>query len=71
MASITNTWNKLNTFLVETRSEIKKVTFPSRKEVVATTFVVLIASFVFSFYLWAADLVILRAYQGVLGIFSR
>ena len=41
-----------------------------RKEVVATTIVVLIASFVFSFYLWAADIVILRVYGGVLRIFS-
>ncbi len=70
MASIASGWTKLTTFLTETRSEIKKVTFPSRKEVVATTIVVLIASFVFSFYLWAADIVILRVYQGVLRIFS-
>ncbi len=70
MASIASGWKNLTTFLTETRSEIKKVTFPSRKEVVATTIVVLIASFVFSFYLWVADIVILRVYQGVLRIFS-
>ena len=70
MASIASSWKNLTTFLTETRSEIKKVTFPSRKEVVATTIVVLIASFVFSFYLWAADIVILRVYEGVLRIFS-
>ena len=60
----------MTTFVTETRSEMKKVTFPSRPEVIATTTMVLIASFVFSFYLWAADIVILRVYEGVLRIFQ-
>ena len=70
MASIANSWKKMTTFVTETRSEMKKVTFPSRPEVIATTTMVLIASFVFSFYLWAADIVILRVYEGVLRIFQ-
>ena len=70
MASIANGWKKMTTFVTETRSEMKKVTFPSRPEVIATTTMVLIASFVFSFYLWAADIVILRVYEGVLRIFQ-
>ena len=65
MASITGAWNKTKTFLTETRSEIKKVTFPSRDEVVATTVVVLIASFIFAFYLWVSDIVILNIYEGI------
>jgi preprotein translocase subunit SecE len=60
VASITGTWTQIKTFLSETRSEMKKVTFPSRQEVVATTAVVLIASFIFAFYLWVADIVILH-----------
>lgn len=53
------------TFVGEVRAELKKVTFPSRKEVVSTTIVVLIATFIFGFYLFLADIVILRAYQGI------
>jgi preprotein translocase subunit SecE len=49
----------------ETRSELKKVTFPSRDEVVATTIVVLIASVIFAFYLWVSDIVILKVYEGI------
>jgi preprotein translocase subunit SecE len=56
------------TFLDEVRSELKKVTFPPRKEVVSTTIVVLVATFIFGFYLFLADLVILRAYQGIFQI---
>ena len=65
MISITGGWRKVTTFLTETRSEVKKVTFPSRDEVVATTIVVLAASFIFAFYLWASDIVILNIYEGI------
>ena len=57
-------------FLKEVRSEVKKVSFPSRPEVIATTVVVLIASVVMALFLWASDLVILRLYEMVLGVFS-
>ena len=55
----------MRTFLAETRSELKKVTFPSRDEVVATTIVVLIASVIFAIYLWVSDIVILKVYEGI------
>jgi preprotein translocase subunit SecE len=58
----------LRTFFGEVRAELRKVTFPARKEVVSTTVVVLIATFIFGFYLFVADLVILRAYQGIFQI---
>ncbi|MGB3565401.1 MAG: preprotein translocase subunit SecE, partial [Thermoanaerobaculia bacterium] len=58
-------WRRMRAFLSETRSELKKVTFPSRDEVVATTIVVLIASVIFAFYLWVSDIVILKVYEGI------
>jgi preprotein translocase subunit SecE len=60
---------KSRNFLAETRAEMKKVTFPSRDEVVATTMVVLVASFVFAVYLWLADLVIVKVYDAILNFF--
>ncbi len=60
-----NWWNKAKEFLSETRSEMRKVSFPSRDEVVATTIVVLITSFVFAVFLFAADQLIIHAYQGI------
>ena len=62
--------SKSREFLREVKSEWKKVTFPSREEVVSTTIVVLIASTIKAIYLWVADLAILRAYQFTIGIFS-
>ena len=65
MASISGTFSRMRNFLTETRSEMKKVTFPSREEVVGTTIVVLVASVIFAFYLWVADLVILQVFEWI------
>ena len=55
----------MRSFLTETRSEMKKVTYPSRDEVVGTTIVVLVASVIFAIYLWVADLIILQAFEWI------
>jgi preprotein translocase subunit SecE len=43
-------------FLTEVRSELGRVTWPSRREVWATTIVVILTSLVFGLYLYAVDL---------------
>ena len=48
-------------FLTEVRAELKKVTWPSRKEVYSTTLVVIATSIFFGFYLWGLDIVFSRA----------
>jgi preprotein translocase subunit SecE len=45
-------------FLTEVRNEMKRVTWPSRKEVYATTFVVIVTSTFFGLYLFGIDLVL-------------
>jgi len=42
-------------------AEMKKVTWPSRSEVVSTTVVVLVATVVFAVYLWGCDVVFYKA----------
>jgi len=44
-------------FLNEARAELKKVTWPSRKEIYNTTIVVLFATFFFGFYLFFWDII--------------
>ncbi len=61
---------RVKEFLSEVRSEVKKVSFPSRPEVISTTVVVLIASVVMAVFLWLSDIVILQLYEAVLGVFS-
>jgi preprotein translocase subunit SecE len=53
-------------FLKEVRSELKKVTWPGRKEVYSTTLVVIATSIFFGFYLWGLDLVFSRVLSLVL-----
>ena len=50
-------YKRFSNFLREVRSEAKKVTWPSRKEVYNTTVVVLIAMVFFGFYLYFMDAV--------------
>jgi preprotein translocase subunit SecE len=63
-------WNKSRTFFSEVVTEMKKVTFPSRDEVVGTTVVVIITSFVFALFLYVADFAIVKAYEQILKVFG-
>jgi len=51
-----NWWERWRRFLSEVRNELSRVTWPSRKEVYATTFVVIVTSIFFGVYLWGIDL---------------
>ena len=48
-------WDNSRSFLTEVRNETKRVTWPSRKEVYATTVVVILTSAFFGIYLWGMD----------------
>ena len=61
-------WDNGRTFLTEVRNEMRRVTWPSRKEVYATTVVVILTSAFFGIYLWSLDLALDR---GVRWIFAR
>ncbi|MFQ6084541.1 MAG: preprotein translocase subunit SecE [Candidatus Aminicenantia bacterium] len=43
-------------FLKDVRAELRKVTWPSKREVYSTTIVVIIATFFFGFFLYAVDI---------------
>ena len=61
-------WNRSRTFLTEVRNELKKVTWPLRKEVYAATVVVILFSFILGTFLWVVDLILER---GVFALFQR
>ena len=48
-------WKEFTHFLSDVRGELRKVVTPSRKEVEATTTVVLIAVFLFGVFFWVVD----------------
>ena len=49
-------WDRARNFLSEVRNEMKRVTWPSRREVYATTVVVILVSVFFGLYLWIIDM---------------
>ena len=51
-------WGRSRTFLAQVRNELERVTWPSWKEVQATTVVVILTSVAFGVYLWGVDLVL-------------
>jgi len=58
---------KTNNFLQEVKVELGKVTWPTRKETIATTWVVVFIVVLISFYLGACDLVLARLLRFLLG----
>lgn len=62
---------RTKTFLGDVRNEMRHVSKPSRKEVVATTSVVLITVALFGIYFFIVDLAIGRAVDKMLHYFSR
>jgi preprotein translocase subunit SecE len=52
---VTGWFTNSKTFLSEVRNELKRVTWPTRKEVYATTLVVILTSIFFGVYLFALD----------------
>jgi preprotein translocase subunit SecE len=56
---------RMRLFLSEVRNELKRVTWPSQKEVYATTVVVIITSVFFGLYLFTLDQILLTLVQWV------
>jgi preprotein translocase subunit SecE len=61
---------RIKSFYGDVRNEMRKVTTPARKEVEATTIVVIITVFIFGVYFWVVDGVIGRSLDGVFKYFS-
>lgn len=58
---------KIMTFFESVKIELGKVTWPTRKETVATTGVVVMIVFVISIYLGACDVVLSKLMRLILG----
>jgi preprotein translocase subunit SecE len=68
--SVTGWWGRSRRFLAEVRNEMARVTWPSRREVYATTFVVILTSVFFGVYLYGVDLILNAIMARVFQTFS-
>jgi len=62
---------KIRRFLTEVSVELKRTTWPSRREVRGTTLVVIVTVFVFAIFLFAVDVVLSNGVTKIFDYFSR
>ena len=58
---------KTKNFIDEVKTELNKVTWPTRKETIGTAWVVVIIIFLISIYLGACDIVLAKLMRLILG----
>ena len=63
-------WERGRSFLAEVRNEMRRVTWPSRKEVYATTLVVIVTSAFFGIYLFSLDFLFNQAVSWIFRTFG-
>ena len=61
---------RLKQFLNEVVSELKKTTWPGRREVYGTTVVVIVTVLICAFYLWIVDLLLNKGMNAVFKVFG-
>jgi preprotein translocase subunit SecE len=63
-------WGRTAEFMAEVRNEMKRVTWPSQREVYATTVVVILTASFFGLYLFGVDIVLSSAVQAIFNRFG-
>jgi len=63
LGKVKDLWVRMKTFFIEVNAEVRKVTWPTFKEVRDTTIVVIIAVFLFGIFLYFVDMGLHRLIQ--------
>ena len=66
-----NWYKKIVQFLLEVWIELKKTSWPNRKEVYGTTIVVIIATILCSAFLYVVDLSLSKIMNFIIGTFEK
>ena len=67
VGSVTKIANKVGQFLREAKMELKKVKWPTRKELLASTAVVIVLTLLVAFYLGLVDFGLIKIIRNVVG----
>ena len=62
------TWAKIRKFVRDTKSELKKVVYPSSKQVLNNTLVVLLCVLIVGIFVWVFDAVATFGIQGLISL---
>jgi preprotein translocase subunit SecE len=64
-----NTWLQVRDYVSDIRTEMRRVTWPSKQEIYGTTVMVLITTFLFGIYFWLCDQAFSHSISAVLRYF--
>ena len=64
-------WNATKEFFKDLHAEMRRVTWPNRKQVQATTLVVIVTVFAFAAYFFVVDLALGRTITKVFDLFTK
>jgi preprotein translocase subunit SecE len=71
MADVKNWFQTTKDYVNDLKLEMRRVTWPSRKQVEGTTAVVIISVFAFAAYFAVVDAVLTRGIAKILAVFSK
>jgi preprotein translocase subunit SecE len=66
-----NWWVSTNDYINELKLEMRRVTWPNRKQVESTTAVVIFSVFAFAAYFEVVDTVLTKGIHGILSYFTK
>jgi preprotein translocase subunit SecE len=65
-----NIFKRMGAYLRDVRGEMKKVTWPSKDDMIKTTIAVIVISLFFGIYLFGVDFIFARIFKQIGGIFK-
>ena len=65
-----NIFKRMGAYLRDVRGEMKKVTWPSKDDMIKTTVAVIVISLFFGIYLFGVDFIFSRIFQQIGSIFQ-
>ncbi len=65
-----NSIRRFKQYMTEVWAELKKTTWPNRKDVYGTTMVVIVTVLICAFYLWVVDLLLSSGMEKVFEVFG-
>ena len=63
MSKFKQQWDRIAAFFLEVKAELKKTTFPTRRETMESTLVVLVVTFAVAIFLGLVDLLLSKGVQ--------
>ncbi|MCK5221838.1 MAG: preprotein translocase subunit SecE [Candidatus Aminicenantes bacterium] len=65
-----NLFKRIGDYLKEIKGELKKVTWPTKDDLIKTTIAVLVSSLIFGVFLFIIDMIFSRVINSIIGVFQ-